>query len=393
MKVIKNWGIERREYSDELTGRRVWQLTNHEAPSAHFYFTKPSWIKGWPRPFFAADRGGISNLYTFDEDWSIIQLTDLPAVKGEKYWTSFDGKKFFRCQHHGPNLLGAEADPLGGGIYFSSGYEDKHLMRYDFKTGGVECILEQAAGCITSDGKYSLYVIFEDDYERKIRHSKLFQIDLATGKRKLILKDDGDFAHMLACPDDPDLVIWINYLRRKGMKYSPRTGELGTWTEWEPPHTYFHYSFLPNSRLILTAHRGSKSLPASGTGGNEILWSIQDDCGKIEDGIETWDTLNIIHATVSHNYRFIVGDAGHHNWFSQFKPEDVTNEIHIFDRKTRETSVLCRCNSSFISRDENGKHVYSEYLHPRPVFSPDDRYVLFDSDFRTLTSQVYMVEI
>ena len=36
-------------------------------------------------------------------------------------------------------------------------------------------------------------------------------------------------------------------------------------------------------------------------------------------------------------------------------------------------------------------YFYSEYLHPRPVFSPDDRFVLFSSDRGTGFSQLFLV--
>jgi len=393
VKVIKNWGIERREFEDPLTGRREWQLTNNQAPSAHFYFTRSSWVEGWPRPFFISDRGGAVNLFTFDEAWSVLQLTDMPPVGGEKYWTSYDGKTFFRAPLLAAGFMGATADPLGGGLYFSSGFEEGHLMRYDFGTGAVERVLDNAAGCITTDGKYSLHVHFEDDHEQKIRHTRLFQSVLGTGETELICEDDGDFAHMLCSPVDPESVIWINYHRRKGMKYNPRTKELGTWIEWQDPHTYFHYSFLPKSSLILIAHRGSKPCAASGTGGNEILWTIQDETSKVLEHLEAWDPWNMSHATASHDHMLVVSDSPRHDYYSEFKPEDVTNQIHLFDRRTGQTSPLCACNTSFISRDEKGRWVYCEYLHPRPVFSPDDRFVLFDSDFRSFTGQVYMVEL
>lgn len=396
IKPIRNWGIERQEYRDELTGRRVWQLTNHKAPSAHFYFTRSSWIKGWPRPFFVSDRNGTPNLYTFDGDWSVLQLTDMPAVEGAKYWTSYDGKTFFRCHHCGPGLLSAQADSLGEGIYFSSGFEDQHLMHYDFETGAVECLFEHAAGCITSDGKYSLSVMKEDDYKKKLRHSKLYQINLSTGKREFICEDDGDFAHMLCSPVDPELVIWINYLTRKGTKFNPRTKELGTWIDYSksyPENVYYHYSFLPGSSLILTAHRGTEPCPVK-PHLRQAVWTIQNEKGEVLNHLEEWNFLSIAHATVSHNHSYCVGDTFRHNTYSNFKPGDVKNEIHLFDCNTGRTSIFCTCNSSFISRDEKGEqHVYCEYLHPRPVFSPDDRYVLFDSDFCSFTSQVYMVEV
>jgi len=394
MRPIRNWGVERSAHKDEVNGRRVWQLTNHEAPSAHFYFTRPSWLEGWPRPFFVSDRGNVANLYTFDEDWSVLQLTDLPRVEGGKYWTSYNGKTSFRAQQFGANFMAAEADPNGGGIYFSSGFGEQHLMRYDFASGKTEKLFDHAAGCITSDGRYSLFQSFDDDYEKKLRHTKLYRIDLATGARDFLYEDDGDFAHMLCSPVAPELVIWISYHRRKGMTINPRTGELGTWVDFaeEPKHrVYYHYSFLPKSSLLLCAHRGDIDCTVAGTGGKQIVWEIRSADGDVADQLKAWNGEAIAHATVSHDHRRVVGDTCRHDHFVEDDPAKKKNNIYLFDRELRTSSVVCAADSSFSARDEKGRQVYSEYLHPRPVFSPDDKKVIFDSDFTSGITQVYMV--
>lgn len=376
MRVIRHWGREQREFTDDLTGRRVWQLTAGEAPSSHFYFSRPTWMSFHHRPFIMSDRGGARNLYTFDDDWSLLQLTDLPPVEGDRYWTSPDGTRFFRAEWFGPAFMGALEDCTGRGIFFRWRFDQPHLMRYDFDTGAADLVLDHGWGCVTVDGRYALAVETRDDVGQQ-RVSRLFRIELRTGQRDLLLEEPGSFAHVLRTRADPHLVIWLNHHLRKGSKLNPATGALGTWVDFGPAgRRYGHHSFLPGSTLILVLHRDPP-------GGPE--WTIQDAEGHVVDELGAMTAHHISHASTSHSHRYVVGDSP--------RPAAGRNHLYLMDRVARAVAPLCRCDSSWTSRDEAGRPVASEYLHPRPVFSPDDRYVLFASDFGSSVSQVYLVEI
>jgi oligogalacturonide lyase len=80
---------------------------------------------------------------------------------------------------------------------------------------------------------------------------------------------------------------------------------------------------------------------------------------------------NFCHPNASHDGRWFVSDVS------------PTGEIMVGSIQTGRYRVLCQSGSSF------GR---PQYTHPHPFFSPDNRFVIFNSD-RTGLPQIYLVEI
>lgn len=81
--------------------------------------------------------------------------------------------------------------------------------------------------------------------------------------------------------------------------------------------------------------------------------------------------LDFSHPNASHDGRWFVSDV---------RPQ---GEIVVGSLKSGRYRLLCQSESSF------GR---PQYTHPHPFFSPDNHYVIFNSD-RTGLAQVYMVEV
>jgi oligogalacturonide lyase len=67
-----------------------------------------------------------------------------------------------------------------------------------------------------------------------------------------------------------------------------------------------------------------------------------------------------------------------------FEPDPY---LHLFDLKTRSTRRICAHNSSW--REYKGNHQTS---HPHPSFTPDEKRVLFTSDFEGMPA-IYLADV
>lgn len=79
--VGKEYSSEKKDFIDEKTGRRVWQLTSGQSNNFHFYFTDNSFTLGDQEIYFLSDRASVQpkiyNLFRMDlGSGKIVQLTD-----------------------------------------------------------------------------------------------------------------------------------------------------------------------------------------------------------------------------------------------------------------------------------------------------------------------------
>ena len=360
MQPVKNWGVERRETKDPRTGRRVWQLTGHAAAARHLRFTRPSWCPAWPRPLFVSDRGGAANLCTFDEDWAVLQLSDLAG------------------QVAAPNAASlrlAVFDPTGGGVFLPGSDVPPGLWRHDFESGRTELVQPGAAGGLTCDGRYSVAVAPSPGAGGSVR-SRLVRCDLQSGERVDVHEEDGEVVDLLGSPVDAELVIWVNPRQCVGRKLHVSTGRAGAWVDYRvPEQAHHHFSFVPQSSLILTAYED----------GGRTCWQVLDPDGRRMDHFGPWDGQGIVHASASHGRRLVVGDT----WRPVGGGAGARpHQLLTYDRIRKQSSVLCSVGSGGDQPPAAGSVV-----PPEPVFSPDDRQVLFAAAGGAGGSQLYLVEL
>ncbi|MFQ6048699.1 MAG: oligogalacturonate lyase family protein [Phycisphaerae bacterium] len=76
MGLGQTFAPERRDYRDPQTGARITQLTNWRGHSNHFYFTTTSFVAGQQQIVFVSDRNNQTNLFLLDlQTGRIRQLT------------------------------------------------------------------------------------------------------------------------------------------------------------------------------------------------------------------------------------------------------------------------------------------------------------------------------
>jgi Tol biopolymer transport system component len=121
-----------------------------------------------------------------------------------------------------------------------------------------------------------------------------------------------------------------------------------------------HQSWIGKSRRILSTLSGNVEA------GNLVTIGEGDAAPTV-----VARGLDFSHPNASHDGRWFVSDV---------RPN---GEIVVGSLKTGRYRLLCQSESSF------GR---PQYTHPHPFFSPDNRYVIFNSD-RSGLGQIYMVEV
>jgi oligogalacturonide lyase len=77
----KDWGIEKRSWTDPLTGVRVWEMTGSKDVANSLYFHFPNFTRDNRYLLFMSNRSGSNQIYGIAmPEGRIVQLTDAPGV-------------------------------------------------------------------------------------------------------------------------------------------------------------------------------------------------------------------------------------------------------------------------------------------------------------------------
>jgi Tol biopolymer transport system component len=77
----RDWGVERRSYTDPVTRVRVWEMTGPRGKADNLYFHFSNFTADNRSLLFVSDRGGSEQLFRADaETGRITQLTDDPRI-------------------------------------------------------------------------------------------------------------------------------------------------------------------------------------------------------------------------------------------------------------------------------------------------------------------------
>ena len=400
-----------RTFKDPITGVTIHQLTDGDEPSVHFYFTSPNWLAGGKYVLLLRRVDGAWNYFIAGADEPLRQLTHHPATPHPHRFMKHMHRAFYSAEVERMMWRMPAIHPTEPVIVFSwentlrqlnleTGAEDV-LYRFDpaesqqpktplhteFTADGKDIIVvtnrealpgeprldppEQVWHTSLRDESHIVSTIWRFDFERRTLEGPLF-------------RSNGEQAHPLTCPWNPDLIMWTQYLhscfyvmRRDGSDLR-RSLDL-------PNHMLGHYNWdVANRRLTLidtdwgsqTSRMGSLDLETRDLDHN-VTWF-----GSVRDGASQW------HQTPSPDGRWIVLDQ------PSVRIGDA-NGLSILDQQNDVQLPLCQLNCSWNTglRDDDGQPIKSETLHPNPSWSPDGRYVLVDSDFGTGISQVYAVDM
>lgn len=391
--VAMPWPV--REFSDPITGVRVLQLTEGPEPSAHQYFTRPSWAANGRYLIFCRRRNWHRNLYGASVDGSVAQLTFYEGGLAEpRRLVDHMHRRYFSWEMIS-GVGGAVIHPTLPVMAYGYGHE-VHLLDLDGKTDEVIYRFHSNEGdpphCnigptgFTADGRDLILCstrpmghnepridAADQTYSYALRDesrfvSKLWRYDLENRSMTgVFFQSNGENSHSLTCPWDPDLVLWVNYLHN--CLYAINRDGTGL-------RRYLHDPLcLPGHYNWDTAnHRLTTLISLPGQNWRTYLASLDLRQGKLKSFPETTQEGGQYHQNASPDGRWVVLDAPHirigHG-----------NGLHVLDQETGSLHPLCELNCSWGATDNNGTPVKSEFLHPNPSWSPDGRYVIARSDY------------
>ena len=353
---------ERRRLTDAETGATVWQLTDSPAHDYHLYFTSTSFAPDGSSLVFGSERTGDSQLFRMDlSDGRITQLTSGDSIRAQGAALSRDGL----CLHFfaGPRLQILDIDTLvERTLYevpsrFSGG---TITVTDDGKT--VAFVEVERVQLKTQTGR--IYSGMEEMFRRR-PHCRIMTVGTDSGSARTVHADDVWISHVLISPTDPELVLFCHEggLLVSQRMWTVRAGRAPAPLRVQQPGEFVVHEYWTRDGKRVGYHglHGDPPKPMFG-----FIKPDNTDCTEFAapDRVGHYQT----NSDDSHQ----VTDHGTH--------------IHLVtidaDEPIAHYEKVCRHDTSW-SR---------QCGHPHPIFSPDDRSILFSSDPDGITD-VYLAEI
>ncbi len=342
VQATKYYSMERISRVDATTGAKIMQLTSYPVLSHTLYYHCPCFTPSGTLVFLTYS--GPGRLASPDA-WRVeLDGSDLRPI------TRHDGLAGFVVSPDGATLYAQDSGRL---LAFPT---DPDASPKAPEVVGELPDVDLAAtilGSITADGAYYVSAaLMKNGATALARYA-------TDGTAAEVLLERGMLAHVQIDPSGSDRILWGG----------PGDGgtSSGLWTceidgsnvrEFKLPESTGHYGFYGSEgKLLSTVNKPFGSIVVAEEGGEPEI---------VAKGGHFW------HAAGSRDGHWIVSDT---NW------PDIG--LVLINADTGLWAPLCHPGSS------SG---HPQWTHPHPMFSPDGRYVVYNSD-RTGIGQVYAVEV
>lgn len=374
---VQNVSGEIKEYKDPKTGARVRRLTGDGSNNVHPYFTSWAFVgDGAERTIFASNRTGAYQWHLLDIPAArLVQLTEGAKISANMACVARSGRLFY---FDGPVLRAVKTDTL----------EDREIYR-------VPAGFKPALPTCTADGRYVAFAycqetvlstetgrIYSTMHERYYQHphSVVMRIDTESGDAVAGWGEAAWISHVLIHPTKPNLILfchegggtcvkqrmWMVNLDDKQMRqavplYPQRPGESCV-------HEYFTQQGDVGFQYSLDRGAAREEYNAfirpDGTWVRQYLFPGQRP-GHIQSNSE--NTL-------------LIGDRAF------LSPDDKEGGQYL----GLMTHINGRVQIRRLAR--HGTSWRTQASHGHPSFSPDDRWVIYNSDVEKCDN-VYMADV
>jgi oligogalacturonide lyase len=368
---------EIKEYKDPKTGARVRRLTGDGSSNVHPYFTSWGFVgDNADNAIFISNRSGRFQWYLLEiPSARLVQLTDGENLSPNMACVARDGRVFY---FDGPALRSVKVDTL----------EDRELYR-------VPQGYKPALPTCTADGRYVAFAycqetalstetgkIYSTMHERFYQHphSVVMRIDTSNGQAMAAWGEPEWISHVLIHPREPNLILfcheggstcvsqrmWIvdtndQQMRRAEPLYPQRPGESCV-------HEFFTQQGDVGFQYSLD--RGERR--------EEYNAFIRPDGTWIRQYLYPGRRPGHIQANSDNS--LVVGDGAY------LGPDDKEGGKYI--------GLMTHANGRVQVRRLcwHGTSGLTQASHGHPSFSPDDKWVVFNSDVEK-SDNVYMAEV
>jgi oligogalacturonide lyase len=372
---VRNIRDEIKEYKDPKTGARIRQLTSNGSNNVHPYFTSWAFIgDDSDRTLFTSNRAGRSQWFMLEiSTGKLVQLTDIP---------------------HGPNGCVARNGHL---FYFDA--NTLHALKIDALEDRTLYTIPDGfhpnTPTCTADGRYVVFVchvefpystttgaIYSTSQEEYYQHgnSVVMRVDTTTGEARAVWGDVMNISHVLIHPMQPNIVLfcheggstvvsqrmWIvdinQKIARKAMPLYPQKSNEGCVHEFWTQQGDVGFQYFMD--------RGDKRDQYNAFIRPDGTWIRQ----HLYPGMRPGHIQSNSHNTL------VIGDCAY------LTPDDQDGNQYMalmtHDNGLVRIRRLSWHRSSWLN----------EAAHPHASFSPDDRWVIYNSDVEKCHN-IYMADV
>lgn len=378
---------EFKEFTDNLTGRKIVQLTGDDCLSHHPYFYNKMVTEDGRYLIYASDRSGNRNLYKLDlNSGQTTQLTDTDLSQNQFSDFSPILSKDDQCMYY---------------------MACNGIIKIDLNTLEEEMVYESDSDFligffgISMDGNYIIIqdinkedVVLDKDNWDKLEaqweqepHCRLIYLDIKANKWHIVLDEHGCWIghplirpgnnnHIMFCHEGPqwriDARLWLINSDGSNMRCAkPRVDEDKIIT---------HEFWLTDGSALAYVHKDH----------NDIATIRTIDPVTLEENIMMTCTYNC-HLNTNRDHTYLVGDGQPEEAVlpetGNDRVETMTHNkpyLFLIDVKNRSEEILCRHGSTF------KPYGNLQDSHPHPYFTPDSKAIIFTSDMGGLPA-VYKV--
>ena len=386
------------------TNRKVWQLTSLPGNHHHLYFTSNSFTKHNDHVLFISDMGGDSpNLFKLNlQSGEAVQLTSNNDGILKSY-VYYNGNPYRGLGKASPSY-----NPAADTLLYLQGREVRLLDVGTMEEEVLYTLPERVMTGFThmsTDGRYACvpyipaeafevgegnpFTLIREKVTREQIESKVLVIDTKTKTGDVWFSQVGWITHVQFHPTDPHKILY----NHEGGMVEQRIwlydhGEIkrvrdqrGT----DQPLWICHEMWLQQGYGAI--YHGTTGVPNDPAMSD--LEKKQDQItsfvGRIN--LETGDIAELLFPAEMKAYGHFTASSSDERLVTDGIID--ANKIHLVDanwqNRTMQWTEVCNHNSSFSVQD----------VHPHPIFSHDDRYLLFTSDAHNERGKgnLYLVEL
>jgi len=359
---------------DSVTGVIVTRLTDNIGNTVHPYFTQPLLSGDGEYLLTTSDRSGLIQLYLLEiKTGTMVQLTNDPKVMEQS--ACLDGERMIAYYWNGPVLKSVKISDLTEAEIYKvpEGFMPGTLsMTSDGEK--VDFVYSEKLNISTTTG--TLYSGMAETLYRR-PSCVVMRVNVLDGSAVAIWGEREWISHVITSPIDPDIVVFCHegdwHLVQRTWVVRVSTHEIWPIVVTKRNIERAGHELFTKKGNIVTQY-GVRETPTSEWMCSDIFIKPDGSCMRKFDYVPGPKPM---HVQVNSTETLGVGDCAY------LKPsiEDARKYMTLIKYEDNEAKqkLLCRHDTSW-------KYQHS---HPHPIFTNDDKHVIFGSD-RGGLNNVYM---
>ncbi|MGF7400575.1 oligogalacturonate lyase family protein [Thermoanaerobacterium thermosaccharolyticum] len=365
------------KFKDDVTGVEVTKLTDNQGNTIHPYFTQPLLSSDGKYLLTASDRTGLWQLYSLElETGKMVELTDDSCVAPQS--PCLDSNRMIAYYWNGlvlksvdlSNLIEREIYKVPEGFH-------PGILSISADGEALDFVYIENLNLSTLTGK--LYSGMSETLYRR-PSCVVMRVKPYEGTAEAIWGEREWISHVITSPVDKDIIVFCHegdwHLVQRTWVIKASTHEIWPIIETKRYLERAGHEFFTKKGTLVTQYGIRETTNSE--------WKCSDVFIKPDgSGMRKYDYYpgpKPMHIQVNSTETIGVGDCAYID--SDFK--DARNFMILikYEDNQAKQKLLCRHNTSW-------KYQYS---HPHPIFTNDDRYVIFGSD-RDGYNNIYMVPV